>query len=454
VSGAEHPVEKLFVRAAELLRGEELSAAGDHDAQNLLHALDYTPAARESHYGPQSANRACLLVAASRFARIFELAAPDAPGLISFGAQFDPALADSLHAGSPVVGVSGVGLSLQQAFQGCVGEGIEYLSQLQTQSDELIDSSIEDQTGKLGPMAVELVATLSERRTQPERLLAWFRAIRSADGCEVLLPADICLRRPPAQRDFVPPFPLSIGSAAGPSRDEAALHGLLELIERDAAALWWRGGQMGRSIPPQHQAGTAAEHLLRQLRHSAAVRRRTWLLDITTDVGVPVVAAVSCRADGSGFAFGLAARPRLEAAAGAAIMEMCQIELADSVVATKRSERGDAALNAQDRIHLRRAMINADQCMLLQPIAEHSPHLSIGATEASDIFGLIVERLKMLGIETFCIDLTREFFGVSVVRVIAPGLQLEPSEIVTARLQDAIARAGGGATYTGGIALI
>jgi ribosomal protein S12 methylthiotransferase accessory factor len=38
--------------------------------------------------------------------------------------------------------------------------------------------------------------------------------------------------------------------------------------------------------------------------------------------------------------------------------------------------------------------------------------------------------------------------------VIAPGLQLEPSEIVTARLQDAIARAGGGATYTGGIALI
>jgi ribosomal protein S12 methylthiotransferase accessory factor len=60
----------------------------------------------------------------------------------------------------------------------------------------------------------------------------------------------------------------------------------------------------------------------------------------------------------------------------------------------------------------------------------------------------------MLGIETFCIDLTREFFGVSVVRMIAPGLQLEPSEIVTARLRDAIARTGGGATYTGGIALL
>ena len=178
------------------------------------------------------------------------------------------------------------------------------------------------------------------------------------------------------------------------------------------------------------------------------------MLDITTDVGVPAVAAVSCRADGSGFAFGLAARPRLEAAARAAIMEMCQIELADSVVATKRSERGDAALNAQDRIHLRRAMINADQCILLQPTAEPATHLSILATEAGEIFGLIVERLKMLGIETFCLDLTRQLLGVPVVRVIAPGLQLEPSEIVTARLRDAIARTGGGATYTGGVALM
>ena len=106
---------------------------------------------------------------------------------------------------------------------------------------------------------------------QPERALSWYRATRLTDGCEVWLPADICLRRPPAQRDFTPPFPLSIGSAAGPSRDAAALHGLLELIERDAASLWWRGGQLARSIPPQHEAGIAVEGLLRQLRHGASV---------------------------------------------------------------------------------------------------------------------------------------------------------------------------------------
>jgi ribosomal protein S12 methylthiotransferase accessory factor len=247
---------------------------------------------------------------------------------------------------------------------------------------------------------------------------------------------------------------MSIGSAAGPSRDAAALHGLLELIERDAASLWWRGGQLARSIPPQHEASVMAGDLLQQLRQSASARRRSWLLDITTDVGVPCVAAVSCRPDGSGFAFGLAARPRLEAAARSAILEMCQLELADAIVATKRSERGDAALNVQDRTHLRRAMINADQCVLLRPVAECATHLAINATEAGVIFDLIVQRLGGLGIDTFCIDLMRQRFAVPVVRVIAPGLQLEPSELVTARLQYTTARTGGGATYTGGVALI
>jgi ribosomal protein S12 methylthiotransferase accessory factor len=67
---------------------------------------------------------------------------------------------------------------------------------------------------------------------------------------------------------------------------------------------------------------------------------------------------------------------------------------------------------------------------------------------------LIVQRLGKLGIETFFLDLTRQRFAVPVVRMIAPGLQLEPSEIGTARLQDAIARTGGGTTYTGGAPLI
>jgi ribosomal protein S12 methylthiotransferase accessory factor len=187
--------------------------------------------------------------------------------------------------------------------------------------------------------------------------------------------------------------------------------------------------------------------LLRQLRHGASVQRRTWLLDITTDIGVcpasrpspagrtvPVLPS-ACRAAGArgrgplGYARNVSTRT------------------GDAVVATKRSERGDDALNAQDRIHLRRAAIVADQCRLLQPVAEYAAHLPIRATEASVIFGLIVERLEKLGIETFCLDLSDSDspFRWSVCL----GLQLEPSEIVTAGCR-AIANRGG-ATYTRGV---
>jgi ribosomal protein S12 methylthiotransferase accessory factor len=448
----------LFARAASLLLGEDPEDNADPDRRLLLQALGYVAAAEfpagKGEHGPETRHRACLLKAASRFARVFELAAPDAPGLVSFGAELDPALADTMHAGSPAVSVSGVGLSLQEAFQGCIGEGIEYLSQLQTGDDLLEQPGPDDPAAGPGPSTQDFLAAFSAHRLRPDRDSSWHRATRLTDHCEVLLPADLCLRRAPGQREFEPPFPLSTGSAAGQSWDAAALHGVCELIERDAASLWWRGGNRGRSIPSRHEAYIMAEALLARLRQNASVRR-SWLLDITTDIGVPCVAAVSCLTDGFGLAVGLAARPTLKAAARSAVLEMCQIELAHAVVEAKCRERGEAALNERDRIHRQRAtMINADRCLLLQPAAERVEHLAFDTTDSSAVLQLIVGRLGQFGIETYGLNLTRPRFAVPVARVIAPGLQLEPSAIVTPRLANMIAQTGGGAPYTGGVALI
>ena len=137
------------------------------------------------------------------------------------------------------------------------------------------------------------------------------------------------------------------------------------------------------------------------------------------------------------------------------MLEMCQLELAYAVIEAKRRERGEAAFNAKDRLHLDRARrINADQCLLLQPLAEHAEHIAIDASEPHTVREAIVGRLESLGIESFFIDLTRSRYAVPVARVIAPSLQIEPSEIVTPRLAEMIARTGGGAVYTGGVALL
>ena len=63
-------------------------------------------------------------------------------------------------------------------------------------------------------------------------------------------------------------------------------------------------------------------------------------------------------------------------------------------------------------------------------------------------------RLESLGIESYFIDLTRPRFAIPVARVIAPALQIEPSEIMTPRLAEMTARTGGGTVYTGGVALL
>lgn len=114
----------------------------------------------------------------------------------------------------------------------------------------------------------------------------------------------------------MPGAALSTGCAAGPSFEAAAARALLELVERDAASLWWIGGRRARPVAAAGAANVEAVRLLASLREWSK-ERTTWLLDITTDIEIPTLAAVSVDADGRGLACGLAARPTFEQAAPA-----------------------------------------------------------------------------------------------------------------------------------------
>ena len=212
--------------------------------------------------------------------------------------------------------------------------------------------------------------------------LQWMNATRLSDGAVVALPVDACLRRPPAQRAMEPPFLLGTGTAAGASLEAATLHATLELIERDALGLWWKGGQRGLAVDGER---AEFELTIAALRRGRA-DRETWLLDITTDLAVPCVVAVSCAADGGEFAFGAAARLTLADAARTALLELCQLELALHVVQRKARERGAEALNAADRQHLARAEINAKA---LPPCCNRSPSDASAARGPADLAEIV-----------------------------------------------------------------
>jgi ribosomal protein S12 methylthiotransferase accessory factor len=449
---------ELFERAARALEADD--GGRDPRAEALLSALGYgrSPAEGElpSVASAQRRHRAALLKVAATFKRVFGLNAPAAPGLICLGAEFSPELAGALHAGAPNVSVSGVGLSFKESFQACIGEGIEYLSQLETGEEPLEMAAAVDVLAQHNQSSRAFLTEVVDTKGAPGAAIAWCRATRLTDGASMLLPAEICLRRPKPRQVLSPPFLLGTGTAAGESFEAAALHGLLETIERDAAGLWWRGGRRARMIALDDGGWPVASRLLADLRGGPS-ERRSFVLDITTDVGVPCAAAASCAPDGFGFAFGLAARLSMGDAMRSAILEMCQIELAYAVVDAKRSEGGAEALNERDLAHLRRATaINVEECELLHPLPPRPPSAREGVSEgvSSTPLQSIVSRLASLGIDVFAVDLHRPSVGVPAVRIIAPGLQLEPSQMTTARLRAAILETGGGANYTKGERLL
>jgi ribosomal protein S12 methylthiotransferase accessory factor len=437
-----------FERLATYLAGSTTHARGS-DLDVILEKLEYLPLDRTEPR--ETPNRIALLRAAARFSDVFQLASRDAPGVAFFGADISAAGVDTTFSHQARLSASGAGLSLRQAFESCIGEGVEYLSQFETVLDRLQQGPIEDGLAAFDPASR---AVLSEfMRLSARNDVDWVEATQLSSGRSVLFPADLCLRRTPERSVLTPPFSLSSGCAAGTSFETAALHGMLELVERDAASLWWRGGIRGRLVALEGHAMAAAAWVAQARR--GVTTRRTWLLDITTDMEVPCIVAMSCRAEGRGFACGLAARLSIDAAIRSALTEMCQMELAYAVVEQKRREGGEAALNEYDHRHVARStLIDAASCELLHPVGPGRVATEFSPDTPERQLAALVERLSAGGIETFAIDLTRPMFGISVVRIAAPALQMEPSEVATERLVSARRRTGGGDPYTRGISLL
>ena len=117
--------------AAAYLSGPQGLPATD-DAADLLRALDY---AADPGTSDVRANRIALFKAAAQFSRVFQLDAPDAPGLVFLGGEISPDLIAPPHAEAASASVGGTGLSLGAAFEACIGEGIEYQSQFESSEE-------------------------------------------------------------------------------------------------------------------------------------------------------------------------------------------------------------------------------------------------------------------------------------------------------------------------------
>src|SRR5216683_7541097 len=82
----------------------------------------------------------------------------------------------------------------------------------------------------------------------------------------------------------------SNGCAAGNTREEAIVQGFLELVERDAYAIWW----YNRSQRAELDLSQFDDAYVRDMQTQFAdAGRKIWVLDITSDLGVPSYVAMS-----------------------------------------------------------------------------------------------------------------------------------------------------------------
>lgn len=216
----------------------------------------------------------------------------------------------------------------------------------------------------------------------------------------------------------------SNGCAVGSVMEEAILQALLELVERDAVAIWWYN-----KIPrPGVDLTTSDDPYVAELvAHYETLGRSIWVLDVTGDLEIPTFAAISRRMDKPEediiYGFGCHLDPKI--ALSRALTETGQS--LDAVPALHRPETAQSYLGTQEAVHWWRSVRVADNPHLLPDPLAAPIDLGMVGNQATDDLGedvrICIDRLEKAGIEVLALDQSRPDVEFPAVRVAAPGLR-------------------------------
>src|ERR1700726_2551948 len=209
----------------------------------------------------------------------------------------------------------------------------------------------------------------------------------------------------------------SNGCAAGNTLEEAIVQGFLELVERDSYAIWW----YNRLQRAEVDLGQFNDSYVRDLQTQLAeAGRRLWVLDVTSDLGVPTYVAILhwMQNNQENIEFGSGAHFDSRIAMLRALTELNQflsIGLMGGGTGEKSSLDGSTPLRLRDYPFLTPTG-NAP----VQP-GSGSKFGPLDNTRKQVI--ACVDVAKRAGLDFLVLNQTRPDVEVPVVRVIVPGLR-------------------------------
>jgi oxazoline/thiazoline synthase len=227
----------------------------------------------------------------------------------------------------------------------------------------------------------------------------------------------------------------SNGCAAGNTIEEAIVQGFLELVERDAYAIWWYNRLQRAEVDIGQLDDSYVRDLQAQLAESG---RRLWVLDVTSDLAIPTFVAIThWTHDGKeNIEFGSGAHFDARIALLRAVTELNQflsIGLMGGGTGEKSSLDGSTPLRLQEH-----PFLTPSGKQMVRPGFSSK----FGRLEACDQVTACVGVAKQAGLDFLVLNQTRADIEVPVVRVIVPGLRHFYRRFAPGRLYDVPVKLG------------
>ncbi len=232
-------------------------------------------------------------------------------------------------------------------------------------------------------------------------------------------------------------FADSNGNAAGNTLEEAILQGFMELVERDSVGIWW----YNRLSRPGVDLNSFDEPYLLQLQDFyQRNQRELWVLDLTTDLGIPAFVALSRHTGGEyeKIITGYGAHFDPKIAILRAVTEVNQLGLGVDEIDITQSD-------AEWKEWMMSATL-ANQPYLV-PDSQIKPKVYGDYQQlwSDDIYQDVltcVDIAKQAGYETLVLNQTRPDIDLKVVKVIVPELRHFWSRFGAGRLYDVPVKMG------------
>jgi YcaO-like protein with predicted kinase domain len=256
----------------------------------------------------------------------------------------------------------------------------------------------------------------------PDAPIPWMLGEDLATGAPILVPHET------VSTDFTLPLQPGAGYfqantnglASGNCAIEAVLHGLCELIERDATALWWQRNRDAKAARTVDLASVDDPGCRWVLDRYAAARVKVAVWDTTTDIGVASFLCAVYGDDPPLPELGAGCHPAREIALVRALTEAAQART--TVIAGSRDDlarRSYGSEQASARLRQFRALMDRPQAGI--PLSRVATFTS---DTMEDDLDHVVARLAAVGLcDAAVVDLSRPELGIAVVRAIVPGLE-------------------------------